>query len=173
MTPITLNLYWTLSKKWTWKSWRLRFKLNSYNIMKEREAKVELVAYEMSITIYITKNIQDDSERWDPSITKTSLQISAHFLQYYSSLWMIRSSQSELYNSCLYFFKVILNYIVLCNFFYIFIKECQATWKRPERIVFFADSKMDVLTTIITVFLVLFPVIIKAQQNIQGIITTN
>ena len=73
--------------------------------MKEREAKFELVAYEMGITnIYIAKNIQDDSERWDRSITKTSLQISAHFLQYYSSLWTIRSAQSELYNSCLYFF---------------------------------------------------------------------
>ena len=31
--------------------------------MKEREAKVELVVYEMGITNIITKDIQDDSER--------------------------------------------------------------------------------------------------------------
>ena len=60
----------------------------------------------------IFENIQDDSVRWYPSVTKTSRQISAHFLQY-SSLWMNRSAQCELYNSCLYFFKVLLHYIVL------------------------------------------------------------
>ena len=43
-----------------------------------------------------------------------------------------------------------------------------ATLKPTECIVFFADSKMDVLKTIIIVFIILFPVIIKAQQNIQG-----
>ena len=31
--------------------------------MKEREAEVELVVYEMGITNIITKDIQDDSER--------------------------------------------------------------------------------------------------------------
>ena len=31
--------------------------------MKEREAKVELVVYEMGITNIITKDIQDDSKR--------------------------------------------------------------------------------------------------------------
>ena len=124
VTPITLNLYWSLSHKWSWKSSRLRFKRYSYNIMKEREAKLNLLHMRWVLPIYIAKNIQDDSERWDESITKTSLQISAHFLQYYSSLWMIRSAQSELHNSCLYFFKVRLNFIVLCNFFYIFVNEC-------------------------------------------------
>ena len=120
----------------------------------------------LGILRYIFKKIQDDSVRWYPSVTKTSHQISAHFLQY-SSLWMNRSAQCELYNSCLYFFKVLLRYIVLRNFFYIFFNECHL--KPTERIVFFfADSKMDVLKTSITVFLILIPVIIKAQQNIQG-----
>ena len=36
--------------KFVWKSSRLRIKLNSYTIMKEREVKAELVAYEMGIT---------------------------------------------------------------------------------------------------------------------------
>ena len=70
----------------------------------------------LGILRYIFENIQDDSVRWYPSVTKTSRQISAHFLQH-SSLWMNRSAQCELYNSCLYFFKVLLHYIVLCNFF--------------------------------------------------------
>ena len=33
---------------------------------------------------------------------------------------------------------------------------------------FSTDSKMDVLKTIIIVFLILFPVLIKGQQNLQG-----
>ena len=77
----------------------------------------------LGILRYIFENIQDDSVRWYPSVTKTSRQISAHFLQH-SSLWMNRSAQCELYNSCLYFFKVLLHYIVLCNFFYVFVNEC-------------------------------------------------
>ena len=88
----------------------------------------------LGILRYIFKKIQDDSVRWYPSVTKTSHQISAHFLQY-SSLWMNRSAQCELYNSCLYFFKVLLRYIVLRNFFYIFFNECHL--KPTERIVFF------------------------------------
>ena len=75
------------------------------------------------LAIYIAKNIQDDSERWDRSITKTSLQISAHFSQYYSSLWMIRSAQSELYNSCIFSLKFFLIYRLM-QFFYIFVNEC-------------------------------------------------
>ena len=83
----------------------------------------------LAILRYIFKNIQDDSVRWYPSVTKTSHQISAHFLQY-SSLWMNRSAQCELYNSCLYFFKVLLRYIVLRNFFFYLFQRVplKANW---------------------------------------------
>ena len=60
---------------------------------------------------------------------------------------------------CIYFFKILLHYIVLST---------SAIWKRTERIIFFRRSKMDVLKTIITVSLILFPRIIKSEQNIQG-----
>ena len=92
-------------------------------LWRREKLRLNLLHMRWVLPIYIAKNIQDDSERWDRSITKTSLQISAHFLQYYSSLRMIRSAQSKLYNSCLYFFKVLLNFIVLC-IFYIFVNEC-------------------------------------------------
>ena len=48
------------------------------------------------------------------------------------------------------------------------VLSTRAIWKRTKRIVFFRRSRMDVLKTIITVFLIFFPAIIKAQQNIQG-----
>ena len=118
----------------------------------------------VGILRYLFENIQDGSVRWYPSVTKTSRQISAHFLQH-SSLWMNRtpnaSVTTRVYNSLKFFF-IISSYVIL------FISLTSATLKPTERIVFFADSKMYVLRTIVTVFLILFPVIIKAQQNIQG-----
>ena len=74
-----------------------------------------------------------------------------------------KASFTTLLYISLNFFSIISSYGI---FFYIFVNKCHL--KPTERTIFFADSKMDVLKTNITVFLILFPVIIKAQQNIQG-----
>ena len=122
VTPITLFL---LDMRWVLPImrafWNILFIRICVRVIEKN--KVYKDSYRrVGILRYIFENIQDDSVRWYPSVTKTSRQISAHLLQH-SSLWMNRSAQCELYSSCLYFFKVLLHYIVLCNFVYVF-DEC-------------------------------------------------
>ena len=115
VTPITLFL---LDMRWVLLTmrafWNILFIRICVGVIEKN--KVYKDSYRrVGILRYIFENIQDDSVRWYPSVTKTSRQISAHFLQY-SSLWMNRNAQCELYNSCLYFFKVLLHYILyLCQ----------------------------------------------------------
>ena len=115
VTPITLFL---LDMRWVLLTmrafWNILFIRICVGVIEEN--KVYKDSYRrLGILRYIFENIQDDSVRWYPSVTETSRQISAHFLQY-SSLWMNRNAQCELYNSCLYFFKVLLHYILyLCQ----------------------------------------------------------
>ena len=63
-----------------------------------------------------------------------------------------------------------LNFFLIISSYVIFLYLCQQVPLKTNwaHCFFFADSKMDVLKIIITAFLILFPVIIKAQQNIQG-----